>query len=61
MKTKTLKVYTQSNVETFEKLYEEHYLEVDSNTILRVFILSGDGSHHEKAVFKNWDYYLVED
>jgi len=59
---KTLKVYVGPSFFTYEKLYEVYFYEVDSSNCIRV--LKKDfitGLEIEEAVFRNWDYYMIED
>ena len=60
---KILVVYAANSVFKYPNLFNDFIYELDSNNgILRVSIVSREDQYeeHEHAVFRNWDYYLVE-
>ncbi len=60
---KTLTVYMKDKFEKYPHLFQDFTYEIDGDGILRMIkhIRGEQYKQYEIAVFKNWDYFLIEE
>jgi hypothetical protein len=60
---KTIKIFYCNSYSAFTNYPHDYTLEIDHDNILRVFkiTLNDQYESHEIAVYRNWDYYIIED
>ena len=60
---KTLIVYTKDSIFKYPNLFQDFSYEIDQYGLLRIIkqIRESQYEESEHAVFKNWDYCLIEE
>ncbi len=54
-------VYIKDSFYKFHRLWSEHTYELADNQQLTIYSISRiSGEAKEKAIFRNWDYFIIE-
>ncbi len=58
---KTLTLHYNGSYHKFEGLYEKYWFEIKGDTVFYIYLLGcEEGTDSTHAVFKKWDYFLIE-